>query len=555
MKFGDTPLDQAAGAVLAHGLRAGKAVFKKGRVLTGADIAALRTAGVTTVVAARIEPGDVTEDEAARRIAAALKGPNLTATAPFTGRCNLYAAARGVAVVDRDRLDRLNLLDEAVTVATVPPYDAVEPRQMVATIKIIPFAVPEAVVQACEAVAREGEPMLRVAPFRQKAAVLIQTTTEGLKPRILDNTEQATRQRLESLGGSLRAEARCAHRTEALAEEIARTLRTAPDLVLVSGASAITDRRDVIPAAIERAGGEVIHFGMPVDPGNLILLGRIGDRPVVGLPGCARSPKFNGFDWLLQRLMAEVPVTASDIMRLGAGGLLKEIPSRPLPRAEAETPTRDNRAPAAATAPHAPRIAAVVLAAGLARRMGSNKLLAPIDGVPMVARAVDAALASQARPVIVVVGNEAERVKAALAGRAVAFVANPDFAEGLSASLKRGIAAVPPECDGALVCLGDMPRVAASDLDRLIAAFNPLEGRGICVPVREGKRGNPVLWGRRFFAEILGVAGDVGAKHLIGAYPEAVAEVAMDSDGVLIDIDTPQALASLAGPASVAAKS
>jgi len=541
VKFGDTPVGAAAGAVLAHGVRAGRAVFKKGRVLTAADVAALEAAGIASVVAARIEPGDVTEDEAARRIAAAVQGPNLTATAPFTGRCNLYAETRGVAVLDRERLDRLNLLDEAITVATVPPYDVVEPRQMVATIKIIPFAVPASVLAACEAVAKDGGPLLGVAPFRPKAAALIQTTLPGLKPKVLDSTADATRLRMESLGGHLLAETRCGHRTEDLTGAIKAALGRKADIVLISGASAITDRRDVIPAAIERAGGRVIHFGMPVDPGNLILLGKIGETPVLGLPGCARSPKLNGFDWLLQRLMADVPVTAADIMRLGAGGLLKEIPSRPLPRAEAEA----ERQAAAAAAPRAPRIAALVLAAGLARRMGSNKLLAPIEGVPMVARAVDAALSSQAEPVIVVVGNEAERVKAALAGRDVTFVANPDFAEGLSASLKRGIAAVPATSDGALVCLGDMPRVAASDLDRLIAAFNPVEGRAICVPVREGKRGNPVLWGRRFFAEILGVAGDVGAKHLIGAYPEAVAEVAMDGDGVLIDIDTPQALAEL----------
>jgi molybdenum cofactor cytidylyltransferase len=164
----------------------------------------------------------------------------------------------------------------------------------------------------------------------------------------------------------------------------------------------------------------------------------------------------------------------------------------------------------------------------------------------MVARVVDAVLASQARPVVVVTGNEAERVRAALTGRAVTFAHNPDYADGLSASLRRGIAAVPENCDGALVCLGDMPRVPARTLDRLIAAFNPAEGRAICVPVREGRRGNPVLWARRFFPEIGQLAGDVGAKHLIGAYPEAVAEVAVDDDGVLIDIDTPQALASLA---------
>ncbi|MBL8706674.1 MAG: molybdopterin-binding/glycosyltransferase family 2 protein [Rhodospirillales bacterium] len=537
MKFGDTPVADAQGAVLAHGLRFAGGSLKKGRVLSAADVAQLRAAGIASVVAARPEPDDLSEDAAAARLAAALGGENLTATAAYTGRCNLYASAHGVLAFHRDRLDRLNLVDEAVTVATLQPYDVVEPRQMVATIKVIPYAVRADVVARCEALAQEAGPLLRVAAFRPKAAALIQTAAEGTKQGVLDSTRDVTRARIESLGGTLAGETRCAHRVEPLVKRIQAALSEPIDLLLISGASAITDRRDVIPAAIEEAGGTVVHLGMPVDPGNLILLGEIRGKPVIGLPGCARSPRLNGFDWLLQRLMADLPVTRQDIMRLGVGGLLKEIPSRPLPRAEAE--------PRPATAaPRAPRIAAVVLAAGLARRMGSNKLLAPIDGVAMVARAVDAVLASQAQPVIVVTGNEPDKLRAALQGRDVTFVHNPDFAEGLSASLKRGIAAVPQDCDGALVCLGDMPRVSPKDLDRLIAAFNPVEGRAICVPLRDGKRGNPVLWSRRFFAEILALAGDVGAKHLIGAYPEAVAEVPTEDDGVLIDIDTPQALAA-----------
>lgn len=536
MKFGDTPIAEAEGAVLAHGLRFAGGSLKKGRVLSAQDVVQLRAAGIATVVAAQPDPDDLSEDEAAARLAAALGSENLTATAAYTGRCNLYAEAQGVLVIDRDRLDRLNLVDEAVTVATLQPFDLVEPRQMVATIKIIPYAVRAATIARCEALARESGPLLRVAAFRPKSAALIQTRTEGTKQSVLDGTAEVTRARLQSLGGTLAGETRCAHRVEPLVQEIAAAMDARPDLLLISGASAITDRRDVIPAAIERAGGKVIHLGMPVDPGNLILLGEIAGKPVIGLPGCARSPRLNGFDWLLQRLMADLPVSREDIMRLGVGGLLKEIPSRPLPRAEA--------VPTPSAFPRAPRIAAVVLAAGLARRMGSNKLLAPIDGVAMVARSVDAILASQARPVVVVTGNEPEKLRAALAGRDVTFVHNPDFAEGLSASLKRGVAAVPTDCDGALVCLGDMPRVSPKDLDRLIAAFNPVEGRAICVPVRGAKRGNPVLWSRRFFAEIQALAGDVGAKHLIGAYPEAVAEVPTEDDGVLIDIDTPQALAS-----------
>jgi molybdenum cofactor cytidylyltransferase len=235
-------------------------------------------------------------------------------------------------------------------------------------------------------------------------------------------------------------------------------------------------------------------------------------------------------------LIADLPVTPADIMAMGAGGLLKEIPSRPQPRAGSESPR------AIAT----PRIAALVMAAGRSSRMGvANKLLAEVDGVPMVRRAVEAALAASARPVVVVTGHEQGKVQAALRGCKVAFAHNPDYAAGMSTSLKRGFAALPEDIDGAVVCLADMPRVAAGVLDRLIAAFNPLEGRAICVPVWRGKRGNPVLWARRFFAEMGELEGDVGAKHLIGEHADLVAEVQMPDDAVLTDIDTPEALALL----------
>ena len=184
-----------------------------------------------------------------------------------------------------------------------------------------------------------------------------------------------------------------------------------------------------------------------------------------------------------------------------------------------------------------------MLAAGRSSRMGgANKLLTEIDGLPMVARAVEAALASRARPVIVVTGHDSARLRAAIGDRPVTVIENPAFASGMASSLKAGITALPTEIDGALVCLADMPRVGPQTLDRLIAAFNPLEGRAICVPSWDGKRGNPVLWAKRFFPEMASLAGDIGARHLIGQYAELVAEVPMPDDGVLLDIDTPEAL-------------
>jgi molybdenum cofactor cytidylyltransferase len=547
MRFGEIPVDDAVGAVLAHSLKLPERVLKKGRVLSAEDVAALRAGGHSAVVAARLEAGEVDENRAALALAEKLAGPGLRLGAAVTGRVNYVAQALGLAVIDRARVDRFNLIDESITLATLEPYAVVQPKQLVATVKVIPFAVRREVLAAALAAVRTGGPLLALAPFSPKRVTLIQTHLPGLKASILEKTVATTRQRLAALGSTLADEQRCAHRAGDLAPLIAAAVRGGAELVLVAGASAIVDRRDVIPAAIAAAGGTVDRFGMPVDPGNLLLLGRLGEVPVLGLPGCARSPAENGFDWVLERLLAGLPVGTDEIRRMGVGGLLGDLPARPLPPAKSE-------AAAKPAAPRAPRIAALILAAGQSRRMGTlNKLLIGIDGKPMVRHVADAVAASRARPVVVVTGHERDAVARALAGIEAELVVNPDFAQGLSTSVKRGLAALPPDIDGAVVCLGDMPMVRGAEIDRLIDAFNPLEGRAICVPTRRGKRGNPVLLAKPLFAELAAVTGDVGARDLVAAHPELVAEVEMESDAVLTDIDTPQALARLAATAKIEA--
>ena len=532
MIFGDTPVDKAVGAILAHSRRVGDKRLAKGRMLSLADVTMLKAAGVASVVVARLEPGDVHEDEAARLVAAAICGPGLTVTQPFTGRVNLFAQEPGLAVFDPALLDTINRVDETITVATLPAYAPVQGRQMVATIKIIPFAAPRQAVERCVAEAGNAG-LVRVAPFRPRKLALIQTRVAGTKDSVLDKTVATTKARAQAMRCELVAEARCAHDEAELQAKIAELLPQC-DLLLIAGASAIVDRRDVVPASIVRAGGAIEHFGMPVDPGNLLLLARLGDKPVLGLPGCARSPKYNGFDQVLQRLVADLPVSRHDIMAMGAGGLLAEIPTRPQPREETEPP------------PQAPRIVALLLAAGRSSRMGDqNKLLADVAGRPMIARTFDALAKAQVTQIVVVLGHQASKVRQAIGEQQqLRFVDNPDFAQGISTSLQAGLKVLPGDIDGVLVCLADMPAVTTAQIDRLIAAFNPTEGRAICVPIVAGKRGNPVLWAKRFIPAMMGIGGDVGARHLIGENAEAVCEVEMEGDAVLLDLDTPEALAA-----------
>ena len=232
-----------------------------------------------------------------------------------THRPRLFAETKGLLVFDRERIDRLNLVDEAVTLGTLPPYAVVEPKQMVATVKIIPFAVPEEAVARCAEIAAEGGKLLRVAAFRSLAVGMIQTRLPGLKESVLDKTRDVTQGRLDALGCSLTSEHRCAHKSAELAPQIKAAIGEV-DMLLIHGASAIVDRRDVIPSAIEAAGGTVEHFGMPVDPGNLLLLGHV-DASGARFAWRAR-PRSTG-SIVLERLSPGCP-SASEIMSMGAAG-------------------------------------------------------------------------------------------------------------------------------------------------------------------------------------------------------------------------------------------
>ena len=540
MIFGEFPTIEAEGAVLAHSLRLPDGSFSKGHRLGRDDIDVLTAAGIDRVIAARIEPGDLMEDEAAERLARAVAPDHLTFSEAATGRVNVHSAVDGLFVANRAAVDRINSIDPAITLACLADHVPVRAGDMVATFKIIPLAVSGAKVrEGVEILQRK--PVFEVKPFVPHAISLVATELPSLKASVMDKTARILSQRLQPSGSVLQREERVAHQATAVADAIRRAL-AAPDrlpkLVIVFGASAVIDAGDVIPEAIRFAGGEVIQVGMPVDPGNLLVLGSVGGVYVVGAPGCARSPKENGFDWVLDRILAGERPASRDITGMGVGGLLMEIQSRPRPRDIAAKPASQIS------------VAVVLLAAGKASRMGeggAHKLLAEFDGVPLVRRSASIAIASGASDVVAVTGHRRDEIEGALSGLAVEPVFNPDYASGMASSLVAGVSTgAAQKADGVLVMLADMPGVTSDDLKKLAAAFRKANGHAIVRAVSGGKRGNPVILPRAVLNAVMRLEGDVGARHIIETSGLPVIDVEI-GEAAHLDVDTPEAVVAAGG--------
>jgi molybdenum cofactor cytidylyltransferase len=543
VKFGPILTAEAAGTILAHSQPLASGKLPKGHRLEAADIARMTGEGIATVIACRLEPGDLTEDEAAERLSAAIQPKHLSRSPASTGRVNFYASENGLFLADRSVIDRFNAVDPAITLACLADRRDVRAGDLVATIKIIPLAVAGASVESAAAILQQSD-AFEVAPYRAHRVHLIATQLPSLKPSVMEKTARVLDARLMPSVSRLVSERRVAHRAEAVADTLRAALKEtheqdpSPPLIVIFGASAVADEEDVIPSAIRLAGGQVTQVGLPVDPGNLLVLGHVDGVPVIGAPGCARSPKENGFDWVLNGILAGHPPDRAEMTGWGVGGLLMEIPSRPLPRLAA-TADAD---PAA--------FGLVVLAAGRASRMGEggrHKLLAEFEGEPLVRRSVRQAVEAKLGPVTVVTGHRSAEVAEALAGLGVQVENNPDFASGMASSLKVGLAAIEAQGrPGMMVLLADMPNVSSADIVAIAQAYRKAGGKAIVRAVSDGQRGNPVLLPAATFEALKTLEGDIGARPVIESAGLAVIDVEI-GPAARLDVDTPEAIVAAGG--------
>ena len=537
MQFRAFDINDCEGLILAHSHRLAGQRIAKGSQLTRTLIDAFIQHGVQQLVCAAPDQGDLSEDEVADRLAGVLLSAGLVRTSAATGRVNFKTEAAGIIRYDRDLIKALNSVDESLTLSLVQHNQLLSTGQMVATLKVIPYFVSEAICHQFEQV-MAGKTAFHFHPLRGRQVSLIQTMDHVLQDKVYAATEAVTETRLHQLGCKLISRQRCAHNSVDVAAEIQAARTAGAELILLCGCSAIADRQDILPMAIEDAGGQIDQLGLAVDPGNMLLIGHIDSLPVIGMPGCARSPKLNGFDWVLHLLLADIELSRDELADMAAGGLLMEIASRPLPRDLAVKPA----------SPMA-QMSAVVLAAGQSRRMGKiNKLTAVVAGKPVIRHVVDTVLEAGFKDIVVVLGYDEQAVSACLEGLPVRFVKNEAFRSGQASSVSAGIAALDNNVSDAMVVLGDMPLLNAALLNNLHHHHmrTPQHEQMISLPVcskdRESQVGHPVIWGRQFFPDLQALTGDQGGRQIWSDHPAIINQMDVEDATLFLDTDTAEAL-------------
>lgn len=526
MKFGEYPIDKCIGHVLAHSLKLGDFRLSKGTVVSSKHVEILCKLGQQLLTVSILEEDDLAEDDAAERIGSKFKSSNIHVTTPVAGRVNLIADCDGVLLIKKEDIAAFNDVDETITIATLARYARVQKGMLLATIKIIPYGVTKKNLdRALQCVSNNT---IEVSPFEPALCDIILTETDGFKQSLLKKGEAVLTERLRPLKLSVQSTQTVSHDAVNIAQAMAKCQT---DKIFVLGASATSDREDVIPSAIIHSGGKITRFGMPVDPGNLLLLAEHGSRKIIGMPGCVRAPALNGADWVLERLAANVEISSLDIAKMGVGGLLKEISQRPLPRA-----TPKNRSQG---------IVAIVLAAGASSRMGNDdKLFKHIDGQTLLRRSIAQVKSANINKCLVVVRKITKEHHDALEGlEDIQFVEASDASLGMSASMRAGVLAAGPNAKAYLICLADMPDITDKHIDKIIKAHDPDIDRNIVRPkTSSGKYGHPVLFDGKYYEDMTSIEGDTGAKSVVQNAKDQVYDIEMD-EAITIDLDTPRAWA------------
>jgi molybdenum cofactor cytidylyltransferase len=527
MFFGNIKVQDSLNCILAHTIVINNNKINKGTIITKKHKKFFIDNDIKNIVGARLSKNDFHEDDAANIVANKFRNSDLALEKAYTGRANILANKSGLLIIDEQKINQFNKISDNITIATLNNNSNVKKGEMIATIKIISFAVQEKFINLIKKSYLKKSLSIHSYINKKCALILTHHNKENIKLNAI--SEKRIKSRLKNLNCNLDLISKCEHDSIIISKKINSLLKKNVNLILILGSSAIVDIKDKIPEAIKISNGSIIRFGMPVDPGNLLLLGNINKTSIIGLPGCARSPSLNGFDLVLEKVISGNNISKQDISNMGVGGLLKTLNKRNVEEKKSKNYNITN----------------IILAAGQSKRMEeTNKLLIKIGKKTMIDKIVDTSLKSSASDTIVVLGFESERVKESLSNKKILTINNKDYNKGQSTSLQCGISGLSEDCDAAVILLADMPNINYQLINKLIENYDPDSNNSIIIPTFNGKKGNPILIDREFFPDILSIKGDKGAKDIINANKNSIKKIPHKDSSVLNDIDTKKDLST-----------
>ena len=504
MKLQEVDINKAQGLRLAEELTLYTTVLPRNHILTKDDIALLKQFGRKTIFTAEAEIGDIDFDTALGVAAAKITGKNLGYRIDERGFCEIAATTDGLLEAYPDRIGKFNRFCTYFILNTIEPFQIVKKGTIIARLEILLPVISQEMVDELVFALSGNETLLNIRDMKQQNAALLLTHfyNDDNEAFHFDEVRQKLTETYQPLNIHFSVEANCDHTAEDIAVNVETLLQSANDVVFVIAGMRNYAPQDVVLSALNSLTDSVLCSQIPLLGGSDLIIATKRNKKIICLPynyAYIDSPVMENF---IKLALVKPKLLAYDFNRpanavIESLSQVKDLSSL-IKGNDAESKNKAN-------------IAAVVLAAGQSKRIGKNKLLADLDDRPLLIKAVEAAIKSDASPVFVVTGYQAEEVEAELENYDINIVYNPNYYTGVKTSINLGLKSVPDFCEGALLIPADMPGLSAELLNKMIAKFKKKQENQLIIAENKGIKCNPILWSKALYqrADLVAENADV----------------------------------------------
>ncbi len=539
MNYREFDVNRAKGIRLFEPLRFDGIVLPKGHIVNDEDIIQLKLSGIKKIFGAEMTENDLDQPTALGILSAKLCGDNTAFTIGEDGISRIVAAQDGLFVCADDRIAKFNRLSPLLFINTVAPYAKVQSGEVIARLELtVPVIAQNSIDELVFSLSGNTELLSVAVPEVKKTALLYSRFyNDKIETKHFTSVVKKLVKNFNAHELEFQREYDSRHSIEEVADALERVLKEDNEIVFVLAGQRSNSPQDVVPAAVRSIADEIVCRAIPVVGGSDLLIATKRGKRIIVLPYEYASSETALCDHYIKLALVNDKIAPFDFSRpqnvmLPTGQFLPEEEQAAL--IKPQDPQNGNKS----------NIAAVILAAGIGRRAGRNKLLADINGEPLFLRAVRAAVNSGACPVFVITGYHAEEVETALEDIDVNIIYNPAYHSGIRTSIELGLKSVPNFCRGAILIPADMPNLTPEFINRMLDEFNAAEEKQLITASLNGIKTNPVLWSKALYAEADLVPENADLRPVFLAHSDYTKQMEGDAY-TLLDVNYPYDLDQL----------